>query len=262
MSEVDYSDAWARSVLAPNPGPMTLAGTNTWVLAEPGSRECVVVDPGPDDEGHRLAILESVAAGGQRVHTILLTHGHPDHADGAVALADATHAPVRALDPRHRVGSAGLAAGSDISVDGLRISVISAPGHTSDSVAFLLPGARALLTGDTVLGAGWSVVAHPDGQLGAYLDSLQRLSRVVDEQHVTRILPGHGPIVVDPAQRIAAYRQHRAQRLQQVRQALADGAVDADAVVEAVYMDVPRELWPAARLSVQAQLAYLAQLDG
>ena len=100
-------------------------------------------------------------------------------------------------------------------------------------------------------------MAHPDGALGAYLETLDRLDRLVTEANIATILPGHGPVVRDPGERIAAYRRHRAQRLEQVREAVAAGARDADAVVARVYVDVPRELWPAAKLSVQAQLAYL-----
>jgi len=251
--------AWARRVLAPNPGPMTLEGTNTWLLAAPHTRGCVVVDPGPDDEQHLRAILTDVGDAGQQVQRILLTHGHPDHAEGAAHLAALTKAPVQALDPRHRVGSQGLAPGDELVVDSLRVLVVSAPGHTSDSVAFLLPDAGALLTGDTVLGAGWTVVAFPDGQLGEYLHTLSRLRDVVHGQHVSQILPGHGPVVTDPAERIDAYLEHRSQRLAQVRAAVASGATTADQVVATVYADVPVALWPAAKLSVQAQLAYLRQ---
>ncbi len=257
MTEQPAVRSWATCVLAPNPGPMTLDGTNTWIVAQPDARECVVIDPGPDDAGHRQAILAAVEAANRHVSVVLLTHGHPDHAAGADAFAERAHAPIRAFDATLTRSAPALRANEVVVVGDLALMVVPAAGHTSDSVGFHLPGAGALLTGDTILGTGWTVVAHPDGMLGAYLETLDRLDRLVTQAQITTILPGHGPVVTDPAERIAAYRSHRAQRLDQVRQAVADGASDADAVVARVYVDVPRELWPAAKMSVQAQLAYL-----
>lgn len=245
----------ATCVLAPNPGPMTLDGTNTWVLAEPGARRVVVVDPGPADPAHLAAIARVVD--GRAVGLVLLTHGHPDHAEGAAEFAAAVRAPVAALDPAHRLGSEGVVDGDQVDVDGFVLEVVGTPGHTADSLSFLLPADGALLTGDTVLGRGSTVVAHPDGRLGDYLHSLHRLEHLAQEREARVVLPGHGPALGDPAGAVAAYLAHREERLQQVRDALAAGAVTADDVVATVYADVPREVWPAARLSVQAQLAYL-----
>jgi glyoxylase-like metal-dependent hydrolase (beta-lactamase superfamily II) len=245
----------ATCLLAANSGPMTLDGTNTWVLAEPGAGTVVVLDPGPSDPEHLDAI--EAAVDGRRVGLVLLTHGHPDHAEGAAPLAERVGAPVAALDPAHRLGSQGLADGERIEVDGLLIEVVATPGHTADSLSFHLVADAALLTGDTVLGRGSTVVAHPGGRLGDYLDSLRRLVHLAEESSAAYVLPGHGPALADPVGAVAAYLEHREARLQQVRDALAAGAVTADDVVAAVYDDVPREVWPAARLSVQAQLAYL-----
>jgi len=247
----------ALLVLAPNPGPMTLDGTNTWLLAEPGSREAVVVDPGPDHEGHLAAVLAAAAAQDVTVRQILLTHGHPDHAEGARRFAGLTGAPVRALDPAHRLGGEGLAGGTTVTVGGLEIAVVSTPGHTSDSLSFLLVAEGALLTGDTVLGRGSTLVAHPDGRLGDYLDSLERLAALATAGTVRTILPGHGPVVDDPAAVVAAYLAHRRSRLVQVEQAWADGARTPAEVVAVVYADVDRALWPAAELNVRAQLEHL-----
>jgi glyoxylase-like metal-dependent hydrolase (beta-lactamase superfamily II) len=232
---------------------MTLEGTNTWVLREPDATQVVVIDPGPDDVGH----LTGVAEHGP-IDVILLTHGHPDHASGARRLHELTKAPVRALDPRHRLGSEGLQDGDVVEAGDLEVRVIATPGHSADSLCFVLPAERAILTGDTVLGRGTSVVAHPDGRLVDYLSSLRRLRSLVDEG-IETVLPGHGPVLPSAACVLDYYLQHREERLEQVRAALAAGAHSARAVVEVVYADVDRVLWPAAELSVRAQLDYLAE---
>lgn len=238
--------ATAAVVLAPNPGPMTLDGTNTWVLRAPGHEAAVVVDPGPLHDGH----LARVAAEGP-VAVILLTHGHHDHSEGARRLAERTGASVRALDPRHRLGDEGLADGDVVAAAGLEIRVAHTPGHSSDSLCFLLPD--AVLTGDTILGRGTTVVAHPDGVLHDYLASLQRLRALGD----LTVLPGHGPELAHAGEVAQHYLEHRALRLEQVQAARAAGAVTAREVVEVVYADVDRVLWTAAEMSVRAQLDYL-----
>ena len=247
----------AGCVLAPNPGPMTLDGTNTWLLAEPGSRVAVVVDPGPDDPSHLRAVLAAVNAQGRRVGLVLLTHGHPDHAAGARRFAELTGVGVRALDPAHRLGGEGLADGDVLDVGGLLIQVVGTPGHTADSLSFLVAGDGSLLTGDTVLGRGTTVVAYPDGRLADYLDSLERLAALAAGGRVRRVLPGHGPVLDDPAGVLRGYLAHRRQRLDQVAAAVAAGDRTPQAVVASVYADVDRSLWPAAELSVRAQLDYL-----
>lgn len=239
--------ATAAVVLAPNPGLMTLDGTNTWILRAPGSERCVVVDPGPLHEGH----LAAVAACGPIV-SILLTHGHADHSAGARRLSELSGAPVRALDPRHRLGDEGLAGGDVVVAAGLEVGVASTPGHSSDSLSFVLPD--AVLTGDTILGRGTTVVAHPDGVLADYLLSLQLL-RDLGERTV---LPGHGPELASAGMAAQHYLDHREQRLEQIRAVLAEGAVTARQVVERVYTDVDQALWPAAEMSVRAQLDYLS----
>lgn len=240
----------AAVVLAPNPGPMTLDGTNTWILRAPDSQACLVIDPGPGHEEH----LARVASCGP-VATILLTHGHYDHSEGAARLAELTRAPVRALDPAHRLGDEGLSDGDVVAAAGIELRVAGTPGHSSDSLSFVLtgPGDTAVLTGDTILGRGTTVVAHPDGVLADYLASLQRLRELGD----VTVLPGHGPELPSAGVVAEEYLAHREQRLEQVRDAVAGGARTAQEVVEVVYADVDRSLWPAATMSVLAQLEYL-----
>jgi len=243
----------AYCVLAPNPGPMTLDGTNTWVLLEPGSTDAVVVDPGPLDLEHLERVLRFVEAKGARVALTLLTHHHTDHAEAAEHFAAQTAAPVRAIGSGHD----DLADGETIRVGGLEVTVVTTPGHTADSISFLLAAESALLTGDTVLGRGTTVVAWPDGELAAYLASLERIERLAASGEAARILPGHGPLVPDAKATVAFYREHRAERLDEIRAALAAGDTEPRQVVERVYADVPREVWPYAELSVRAQLDYL-----
>jgi glyoxylase-like metal-dependent hydrolase (beta-lactamase superfamily II) len=159
---------------------------------------------------------------------------------------------VRALDPRHRLGNEGLAEGDVVAMAGLELRVVATPGHTADSLSFQLED--AVLTGDTVLGRGTTVVAHPDGVLADYLASLRRLREMGD----LVVLPGHGPELPSAGAAAEQYLAHREQRLDQVRAAVAAGAATPQQVVEVVYADVDRALWPAALLSVRAQLAYLS----
>jgi glyoxylase-like metal-dependent hydrolase (beta-lactamase superfamily II) len=247
--------ARARCVLAPNPGIMTLDGTNTWILREPGGARSVVVDPGPLDEEHLAAVADLAG----EVGVVLLTHGHPDHSEGARSFAERVGCGVRALDPQHRLGTEGLGDGEVVEVDGLEIRVVGTPGHTSDSLSFHVPADGAVLTGDTVLGRGTTVVAHPDGKLGAYLDSLQRLHALASAQEARTVWPGHGPVIEDALAALDHYLAHRRDRLEQVRESLrvlGDGATPRE-VVEHVYTDVDPVLWGAAELSVRAQLEYL-----
>ncbi|MFZ3569733.1 MBL fold metallo-hydrolase [Streptomyces sp. BH097] len=251
--------ARAINVLAPNPSAMTLDGTNTWLVAEPDSDLAVVIDPGPLDDEHLRAVMDVAEKAGKRVALTLLTHGHPDHAEGAGRFAELTGTKVRALDPALRLGDEGLAAGDVITTGGLELRVVPTPGHTADSLCFHLPADQAVLTGDTVLGRGTTVVAHPDGRLGDYLDSLRRLRSLTVDDGVRTVLPGHGPVLEDAQGVVEFYLAHRAGRLAQVETAVENGYVSAPDVVTHVYADVDRSLWPAAELSVRAQLEYLRE---
>ncbi|MDX3641763.1 MBL fold metallo-hydrolase [Streptomyces sp. MB09-02B] len=251
--------ARAVNVLAPNASVMTLDGTNTWVVSEPDSDLAVVIDPGPLDDAHLRNVVDTAEKAGRRVALTLLTHGHPDHAEGAARFAELTGTHVRALDPALRLGDEGLGAGDVVSVGGLELRVVPTPGHTADSLCFHIPADRAVLTGDTVLGRGTTVVAHPDGRLGDYLDSLRRLRSLTVDDGVHTVLPGHGPVLEDAQGAVEFYLAHRAHRLAQVETAVENGYRTPGDVVAHVYADVDRSLWPAAELSVRAQLEYLTE---
>lgn len=254
-------------VRAPNPGPMTLDGTNSWVLRGPGARASVVIDPGPTDAAH----LARLAEGG--VELVLITHRHPDHTEAVDAFAELTGAPVRAVDRAWCRGAEPLADGERIAAGGVVLDVLATPGHTSDSVCFALASREgpdapdgaaaatapvAVFTGDTVLGRGTTIIAHPDGALGPYLSALERLRALGAGRPIT-VLPGHGPVLPDLAAICDAYLAHRAERLGQIRDAL--GRLGADATAEAVtddvYADVDPSVRGAAEASVRAQLEYL-----
>jgi glyoxylase-like metal-dependent hydrolase (beta-lactamase superfamily II) len=243
-------------IRAPNPGPMTLDGTNTWLITD-ADQGALVVDPGPAIQSHVDAVL---AACGSRLVTIVLTHRHLDHAEAAATLAERAGCGVRAADPQFRIGPDGLDGGDRLILGAIMLEVIDTPGHTSDSRSLLLTGpdgVSRLITGDIVLGRGTTVITYPDGDLAAYFDSLELLTRLVATRNVAQLLPGHGPVVTDPAAWLSFYRRHRLERLDQVRAALAAGDRTASDVVARVYADVDPSLWPAAEQSVRAQLEYL-----
>ena len=251
--------ATASVLLCDNPGIMTLDGTNTWVLQGPGSDERVIVDPGPDDDAH----IERIAALG-KIPLVLISHKHGDHTDGIDKLVDRTGAVVRSVGSGFLRGLGGpLSDGEVIDAAGLRITVLATPGHTADSLSFLLDDARgersdgrgAVLTADTVLGRGTTVIDDEDGSLRDYLESLRRLQGLGRRA----VLPGHGPDLADLEAVCGRYLAHREQRLEQVRDAMTTLGEDATArqIVEHVYTDVDEKLWDPAEKSVQAQLNYL-----
>ena len=244
----------ASVLLCDNPGPLTLDGTNTWLLRGPGSDESVIVDPGPDDAAH----IDRIAALGP-IPLVLISHRHGDHTDGIDKLVAATGATVRSVGSGFLRGRGGhLRDGEMIEAAGLRIEVLATPGHTADSVCFVLDD--AVLTADTVLGRGTTVIDDEDGSLADYLESLRRLRGLGPRT----VLPGHGPELADLAAVTEMYLLHREERLEQVRSALRvlGEGVTARHVVEYVYTDVDELLWDAAESSVRAQLRYLRSAAG
>lgn len=233
---------------------MSLDGTNSYLVsAGPGST-VVIVDPGPLDDGH----LRSLAAAGT-VELILVTHRHADHTAGSVLLHELTGAPVRAVDPRHcHGGGIPLQDGEVVRAAGVDVRVLATPGHTSDSVCFHLPGDGphgSVLTGDTILGRGTTMLDFPDGTLGDYLASLDRLEALGQ----ATVLPAHGPTLPSIEDVARAYRDHRHGRLAQIRDALdrLGGSAGVRDVTDLVYADVGPTVRRAAETSVAAQLAFL-----
>lgn len=250
-----------KIIRADNPGPMTLEGTNTILVGTPGHGPAIVIDPGPDDDHHLRRVLTEAG----EIAAIVVTHRHLDHSAGVPILAELAGCDVLAADPAVRIGSRGLIDGELFSVPGAELRMIATPGHTSDSYSLLImgdDGVNRLATGDMVLGRGTTVIMHPDGDVGSYLASLEIMIALVHDHGVAEILPGHGPVVTDPAGVLAYYRQHRLERLDQVRVAMAQGARTPAEVVRIVYTDIEDAVRPAAELSVAAQLAYLELTDG
>jgi glyoxylase-like metal-dependent hydrolase (beta-lactamase superfamily II) len=250
------AEAWSprvTRVLAPNPSPLTLEGTNTFVVADPGAATAAVLDPGPADPGHAAAVLDACA--GRKVELVLLTHTHVDHAEGARDFADRAGAPLAALAPGWATpGAPDLAAGAPLAVAGLELEPLPTPGHAADHCCFVLAAERAVFTGDHVLGRGTTVVEWPGGDMADYLASLALLLDLRPE----RLYPGHGPLVPDAVARVEGYLAHRREREDQVLAALDAGDRTPAEVVARVYAEVDPGLHPAAELSVRAHLAKLA----
>ena len=252
-----------RRVLAPNPSPFTNTGTQTHIVGagEPGS-EVAVIDPGPDIAEHVAAIL--AATQGQRVVAIVCTHTHRDHTPAAASLAAATGAPVVGCAPIPAREGSGLEAGFDhsyapdrimvegdsVSGPGWTLEAIATPGHTSNHLCFALPEANALFSGDHVMGWSTSVVVPPDGDMGAYLASLEKLLARDDEVY----FPAHGDPVTKPQRLVRGMIGHRRQRESQILKLLGEGPRSVPEMVAAMYVGLDPRLTPAAGASVLAHL--------
>ncbi|MEQ1717287.1 MAG: MBL fold metallo-hydrolase [Hyphomicrobium sp.] len=257
-------------LVAPNAGPFTFKGTNTYLV---GSTSLAVIDPGPDDAGHLAAILK--AAGQRRITHILSTHAHRDHVDGVAALKDTTGATVCgfARDPEAGritlqstpsgsyfvdydfVPDRALAGGDVVQGSDWALTAIHTPGHAPDHLVFALEGRDVVFSGDHVMAWNTSVVAPPEGRMADYIASLEILLDRTDSV----FLPGHGGRLEEPQRTVKAYLLHRRWREQAILKALKDGATSIRRIVPEVYQGIAPHLTPAAMLSVQAHVEYLIE---
>jgi len=242
-------------VRAPNPSPMTLSGTNTYLVAAPdGSAICI--DPGPAMELHVAAILERARAEHLRIVGIAITHGHPDHAPAAAALAHATGAPVYAHPASAVPHDRSLRDGDEVRFGEGVLLAYDAPGHTLEHLVFYAPESRTLFSGDTVLGEGYVVVAPPAGAMRPYQRTLERLLELLPDG--ATIHPGHGPRIADARATVRDYIAHRQAREAELLSALREGPRTLVELVSRIYARTPRALWPAAARQL---LAYLIPLE-
>lgn len=245
-----------RYFRAANPGYMTLEGTNQYLL---GKEDITVIDCALPSSENIDGILEQIEAmGGKRIEKILLTHIHRDHCGGALALKKRCSA---------KLGISGLRAGylggedftysegDRIDYDGGELSVVHTPGHESGHCCFYEPAARLLFTGDHILGRGTTVIPPPDGDMALYIQSLEKLLQL----KLSRLLPGHGPVVEDPYGKIKEYIDHRLMREQEVLHALREGHETIPSMVAAIYTDTPTALHSVAQFTVEAHLRKLIQ---
>jgi glyoxylase-like metal-dependent hydrolase (beta-lactamase superfamily II) len=254
LPSIAQLDDVVTRVLAPNPSPMTLDGTNTYVVSVHGTGEALIVDPGPSDVDHLARVDAVVADLDVTVRWVAVTHHHADHAAAAADWSMRFGAELVAPEPA-TAGPGGrvVTDGDRLALAGLAVDVVATPGHTRDHVAYRL-GTGVLLTGDHVLGRGTSVVAYPDGDLVVYLEALRRVLNLGPDA----LYPGHGPeLTVDPSAVVRYYLDHRRFRERQVLAVLRSGPATPTALVATLYHDVDRRLWPAAEASLRATLAAL-----
>lgn len=278
----EFDFAWGRRdqvspliqrVIAENPGPFTFTGTGTYIVGRDAPGAAVaVIDPGPPDDRHLDALIQAVA--GRRVSHILVTHTHRDHSPLARPFARAVGDPsiLAARPPERTIHASGdseegdddaftpdieLSDGRTITGDGWTLEVLATPGHASNHLAFALIEENALFCGDHVMGWSTTVVAPPDGSMGDYLASLDR----VIARGFSTLWPTHGAPITDPSPFLAAYRAHRLERERQILDRMAAGDRTIAAMVPVLYSAVDRRLWPAASLSVLAHLIKLVD-DG
>ncbi|HET9028910.1 MAG TPA: MBL fold metallo-hydrolase [Candidatus Aquilonibacter sp.] len=245
-------------VRASNPSAMTLTGTNTYVI-DAGNGEALVIDPGPDDARHLEALLANASSRKLRITAIALTHGHPDHAPLAATLAARTGARVYAHPYSEVPHDTDLPLEGDLTIAQTALHVIDAPGHTFEHAIFYEPRERALFTGDVILGEGTVVIAPPGGAMRPYMTTLARLRDEFPD--AARIYGGHGPVVEDARAKIAEYIAHREQRQNELLEALRAGPQTIPQLVQSIYGETRRILWPAAARQLLAYLMALTQED-
>jgi glyoxylase-like metal-dependent hydrolase (beta-lactamase superfamily II) len=232
-------------VVAPNPGPYTGPGTNTWILD--AGPVVVVIDPGPDDDAHLAALERRIGA--RTVGVVLVTHSHPDHLPLAERLARPHKASVRRypeLDDSDVVRAGNLS-----------MTALHTPGHSADHLCFLLADDRAIFTGDLILWQGSSMVTYPEGDVAAYLRSLDRLAALEPRM----LFPGHWDPVTDAVAKIAEYRRHRLEREAQILAEVRRGEGSAGELTRRVYGDLGDKLMLAAEMTLRAHLKKLVD-DG
>ncbi len=257
-----------RRLTAANSGPFTFTGTNSFII---GQGRVAILDPGPDDPGHARALLDAVA--GERVEAILVSHTHRDHSPGARHLRDATEAPVLAAGPHvaarplqagevNRLDASAdhdfkpdevLADGTQFNVGGVTLEAVATPGHTANHLAFSMPDAGILFSGDHVMAWSTTVVAPPDGAMGDYMTSLERLLARDERLY----FPAHGGPVTDPSRYVRGLRTHRKMRERAILDRLQKGDRSIPGIVQNIYRDVDPKLHGAAALSVFAHLEEL-----
>ncbi|WP_426705855.1 MBL fold metallo-hydrolase [Corynebacterium auriscanis] len=253
-------------VLAPNPSYAALEGTNSWVIRGPEDRVSVVVDPGPQDEGHLNVLNTKATQDDGEIALVLLTHRHADHANGAQRFRQISGAPVRAFEKQYCIAADELEDGEIISFEGLTptIEVVHTPGHTRDCVSFFIHSnggdddsdVEAILTGDTIAGRHTTMISETDGDLGEYLETL---GKIKERGKDISLLPGHGPDQPDVASIAERYIERRELRLQQVKEALQELGEDANVgeIVDYIYTDVDPVLRNAAAQSTRVTLRFL-----
>jgi glyoxylase-like metal-dependent hydrolase (beta-lactamase superfamily II) len=240
-----------RRIVAPNPGPMTGPGTNTYLV---GIDEVAVIDPGPDSKRHVDAIIG--ASMRERVRWVVLTHTHPDHAPATARLVKATGAEVVAFSKREPDVEVDRSVGDGESIDGTEfgLEVLHTPGHATNHICLLLEEERVLFTGDMVLDDMYSVVSPASGgDMAVYVDQLRRLKKL----RLSRIAPGHGDVIEEPKAALDDYIKHRAARERQIVDLLRKGPARVAEIVDALYEDVPGALHEAAGWQVHAHLLKL-----
>jgi glyoxylase-like metal-dependent hydrolase (beta-lactamase superfamily II) len=243
-------------VRAPNPSPMTLDGTNSYII-EASPKLAVAIDPGPPDAAHVESLIANAREGGRDIGAILVTHGHPDHAPGAALLHERTGAPVYAHPAARFPHDVALADSEALTVGDVVFDVAFAPGHARDHAVFFLQGDGVLFSGDVVIGRGTVVVAPPGGDMRAYQTTLVRLRTAYGG--ASAILGGHGERIAAAAAKLDEYIEHRKEREHEIVAAIETlGEATIPDIVALVYAQTPQVLWPAAARQV---LAYLEALE-